>query len=619
MLTSPMQKHRVMKNTIYLLFGVWSIFFMIGGSLGSAYADISSHPRLLLKKGEEKDIQTMIDKYPNMNAVHQYIIDYCDKVLNEPPLQRIVEGKRLLAISRVAFQRSYFLSYAYRMTGKKQYAARAEKELLAISSFVDWNPAHFLDVGEMTMAVAIGYDWLYDYLSESTLKQLRTAILEKGFKPAGEKKYNGFYRRNNNWNQVCNAGLVLGALAIYEDAQEESQLIIDRAVASVPLAMKSYEPDGAYQEGFGYWGYGTAFEVIMLAALESALGTDFGLSNNLSFMRSPYFMQFMTAPSGWCYNFCDSGRKISLNDGMYWFAAKLKDPSLLWYEYSYLTDLKRYGGSGTDRLLPNILLFSKDIDMDKIEKPKGNFWFSRGAKPLFIYRSGWERKDDTYLGIVGGSPSIPHGHMDAGSFIYEKSGVRWAIDLGLQSYYSLERVGVDLWNSSQEGQRWNVFRLGNTGHSTLTINHKHHLVSGNPQITKTYQTSSCKGAEVDLTSLFDKSISRAVRTVTLDGKNDLTVCDNIITSDSIAEIMWIMVTSADSKILDKNRIELTEDGRKMILTVDAPLDVEMKIWSNKPVSDFDQDNPGTMRVGFETTAPAKSELVLKVNLTEVEL
>ena len=30
--------------------------------------------------------------------------------------------------------------------------------MLAIAQFADWNPSHFLDVAEMTMGMAIGYD-----------------------------------------------------------------------------------------------------------------------------------------------------------------------------------------------------------------------------------------------------------------------------------------------------------------------------------------------------------------------------------------------------------------------------------------------------------------------------
>ena len=139
--------------------------------------------------------------------------------------------------------------------------------------------------------------------------------------------------------------MVLAALAIYEEEKEKSDYIIDKAVKTVPLAMESYSPDGIYPEGFSYWGYGTGFQVTMLAAMESALGTDFGLSDNYGFLKSPYFMLYMTAPSGWCYNFCDSGRKIDLNQAMYWFASKNKDTSLLWYECYYLKRLNKYTGN----------------------------------------------------------------------------------------------------------------------------------------------------------------------------------------------------------------------------------------------------------------------------------
>lgn len=594
-----------MKRIIYLLLAV------LVSSTAIAEKHIENHPRLLLKSNEEQLVRKLILQDSSMNSVHQFIMDYANETLSLPAVERVKTGKRLLAVSRLALQRIYFLSYAYRMTNDIKYAERAEKELLAVCDFSDWNPSHYLDVGEMTMAVAIGYDWLFDYLKESTRNKIREAIVKKAFDTA---EIGGFYSRVNNWNQVCNAGLVFGALAIYEDEKEKADYIIKKAVETVPLAMDSYLPDGAYPEGFSYWGYGTGFEVTMLAAMESALGTDFGLSEHSGFIRSPYFMLYMTAPSGWCYNFCDSGKKISLNQGMFWFAAKANDPSLVWYEYSYLNRLKSY--TGDDRLLPNILIFSKNMNFNDMKVPKGNFWFSRGVKPLFIYKGGWERNDDTYLGLVGGSASIPHGHMDAGSFIYEKKGVRWCIDLGLQSYYTLEKEGVDLWNKSQDGQRWNVFRLGNTAHSTITINGEKHLVDGNVPIIETYQTKKLKGAKLDMSSLYGNNIKQVLRTVNLDENDDLFISDYIETNEKSAEVMWVMVTSADAKILDSGKIQLTEDGKTMLMSVDSPVNSELKIWDNKPVHYYDHDNPGTLRVGFIAKLPSNSKNKFIVSLKE---
>lgn len=253
-----------------------------------------------------------------------------------------------------------------------------------------------------------------------------------------------------------------------------------------PKAMVGYGPDGGYPEGFGYWGYGTSFQVMLIAALESAFGTDNGLSQAPGFMESARFMQYMTAPSGDCFCFSDSPVEAECNMMMFWFAGKEKDLSLLWIERQYLDrpDMP----FAEDRLLPSLMVFCSQLDLNRIGKPKKNFWFSRGDTPVFIYRGGWDSKEDTYLGVKGGSPSTSHAHMDAGSFIFERDGVRWAMDLGMQSYITLESKGVDLWNMSQNGQRWEVFRLSNIAHNTLTINGERHLVESNAPITRTFES-----------------------------------------------------------------------------------------------------------------------------------
>jgi Heparinase II/III-like protein len=580
-------------------------------ALNTVSEKITAHPRLLLKQGEEQKINTLIQTNPSMLIVHQAIINDADKILLKSPSERVLKGKRLLDVSNEALKRIYFLSYAFRMTGDDKYAQRAEKELIAVCDFENWNPSHFLDVAGMTMGVAIGYDWLFDKLSESTREKIRKAIIEKAFTPAGNEKYTSFYKASNNWNQVCNAGLVLGALAIYDEEPEISKGIIEKSVKSIPLAMQSYGPDGAYPEGYSYWGYGTGFQVTMMTALESALGTDYKLSEDKGFMNTPYYMLMMLAPSGLCYNFGDSGSKPPFQPAMFWFSAKLNDTSILFHEQKTLAKLAKGDIGG---LLPNILIFSKDIELKEAKTPEIQFYSTKGNKPLFIYRSGWNDKNDAYLGVVGGRANASHGHMDAGSFVYEKNGVRWSLDLGLQSYSSLESKGVALWNNKQDGQRWDVFRIGPKGHSTLTINGERHLVAGEAKITKTFKTKDCKGAELDLSPVFANSVRQVIRKVSLDAKNDLSIIDKIKTNDKDAKVAWQMVAPNDAKIVGPNQIELTKDGKKMLLTVTAPTAIEMKIETTISENSFDEENPGSLRVGFETNLPADttSELIIKL-------
>lgn len=76
------------------------------------YGKIAPHPRLLLPAGGEEAIRKAIAEYPPLATVHQRIMELCDRTLTEPPVERIKEGKRLLAISRIALKRIYYLSYA---------------------------------------------------------------------------------------------------------------------------------------------------------------------------------------------------------------------------------------------------------------------------------------------------------------------------------------------------------------------------------------------------------------------------------------------------------------------------------------------------------------------------
>jgi hypothetical protein len=577
---------------------------------------MAPHPRLLLPKGGEKAILQMISADTDMQRIHRRMLDACELMLDEQTVKRIKEGKRLLTVSRIALKRIFYLSYAFRMTGDKRYASRAEREMLAAANFTDWNPSHFLDVGEMVMALAIGYDWLYNDLSMQTRTTVREAIVEKGFEAAKNTKNAWFYTSSNNWNSVCNSGLLYGALALYDEIPDVSKDIVSKCINTNPTALSAYAPDGAYPEGFGYWGYGTSFQVLLSAALESALGTDSGLSQAPGFLQSARFIQFMTTPSGGCFAFSDSPVKVECNLIMFWFAEKCRDLSLLYFERQYIRSPEvRFA---EDRLLPCLPIFASRLDLKGITAPREKYWFSRGATPVFIYRSGWEKPSDTWLGVKGGSPGTPHAHMDAGSFVYERDGVRWATDLGMQTYITLESKGVDLWNMSQHSQRWDVFRLGNMAHNTLTVNNERHLVKSFAPITQTFQSESKKGAEVNLSSVFAQSVDSLVRRVWLDGRDFLHVDDYIATGDTAAVVTWVMVTSADAAVTGPNTIVLVKDGKKMLLKATADSEVKMKIWSNEPPHDYDFKNPGTCRAGFELNVPARTETQIKVELIPIK-
>jgi hypothetical protein len=181
-----------------------------------------------------------------------------EKILKKPPVERVLVGPRMLSQSRLALDRVCTLATLYRLEGDARFARRAEQEMLAAAAFPDWNPRHFLDTAEMTNALGIGYDWLYDVLSPAARAAIRKAIVEKGLQPAMKvyERKSSWSRGTNNWNQVCNGGIAVGALAVADQEPALAGAILAHAAASIRRPIATLAPDGGWDEGPGYWNYG---------------------------------------------------------------------------------------------------------------------------------------------------------------------------------------------------------------------------------------------------------------------------------------------------------------------------------------------------------------------------
>ena len=291
---------------------------------------LPAHPRLLMKAGEEQVIRKALEtdgkKY--VRVVHDLILEYADSTLRLPCMERTDTDGHILARCREVEKRILCLSYAYRMTGDKKWLHRAEKEILNGCNYRDWDPAHWLDTAEMMIALAVGYDWLYHGLSPKTRH-----LVEKGMETADG---HAFYNVNHNWNQVCNCAMVMSSLAIYEKDPSRMDRYIRRSLESNPRAMQVYAPDGAYPEGNTYWGYRTSYQILMIEALRTALGTDYGIPQSEGFLKSGNYIKYLATPAGRCFSFYDSNISQICHLMTFWFSKETGDPSLCHLEKQML-------------------------------------------------------------------------------------------------------------------------------------------------------------------------------------------------------------------------------------------------------------------------------------------
>ncbi len=569
----------------------------------SAQVDLSrmvDHPRLLLPKGAEKKLLKQINSHASWKDIYTATLDEADRIITLPVSERIKIGMRLLDVSRENLRRIFILSFAYRMTGQDKYLVRAEQEMLKAASFSDWNPSHFLDVGEMTMALGIGYDWLYSALSETSRETIREAIIEKGIKPSYDTAYTWlFLDVDHNWNQVCNGGLVFGAIAVAESEPELAQKTIDLALDKVRLPMRNYAPDGAYPEGPGYWSYGTLFNVLLISGLESAFGTDYGLSQMPGFMETGAYEMQMISPLIMQFNYMDNSCDPKISSAPFWFYSKTQDPSTLSQQVVLLQrDTAR--NYLADRTLPAILIWGASAPIEQAVAPQETFWTGRGNTPVCVMRSKWEDPNARFVGVKMGSPSINHGHMDVGSFVFEADSIRWAIDLGAEDYNTAETRGVDLWEMDQESQRWDVFRYNNRSHNTLTFNDKLQRVDGSAQIIESDSSTARRFVKTDLTSIYAGQVEKVERTISLVNNDYLLIEDEVTAGSKYTRMRWTLMTRATPTILSDNMVELEQEGKKCYLKVESETPIVWRFEDTPTVNTFDTPNPGVTMVLFDT-------------------
>lgn len=510
-----------------------------------------SQPRLVLNRSTEQTLRQKLKTDPVTRNMYEAIRLNAGKVMEEPLLERIQTGKRLLSVSREMLYRMNMLGMVYRIDKNPKVLERINEELVAVCNFRDWNPSHFLDVAEMAMAVAIGLDWTAGDLPRSTIDLAQNALIEKGIRPGwpdNGKDPNWVYVRNN-WNQVCNGGMIAASIAIAEKDPELAAKTIRRALDGLPHSLVEYMPDGVYPEGSTYWEYGTSFSVTTVAMLESAFGKDFGHSDYPGFRESAVFRVLMNAPSGWYYNFADCGdrRSVQGDETLAWFATKTGNASFFEKE-RFLMPPDEMGK--LSRLAGAALVWIAQYE-EKGEEQIPTAWKGGGANPVVIFTGEKGNPHDYYFGGKGGRGTVNHGNMDGGSFVFELNGVRWVVDPGNQGYHQLEQTGFDLWSRCQECERWTLLTKNNFGHSTLTVNDQLHVVDGLATIVD-FKDGVIPEAIIDMTPTFRGQLKEAKRKFIKDSATSLVIEDYIETIDATELVTWQLMTTSD--------VELTENG-----------------------------------------------------------
>lgn len=530
-----------------------------------------------IKEDSEKGFSDEYEK-----AHYDYIIKNADALLNKDafPVSEYVldEEDSILPVSRECINRIVILSFSYNVTGEEKYALRALEELEAVCSFPDWCNSHFLATAEMALAVSIGYDWLYDYLTDEQKITLREKTWEYAINPALSKNYlkNWFTWSKNNWNSICYSGVGIAAMAFYEKDSYKAAEFLNMCYKNMPIAFDSFTPDGVYAEGPGYCQSGMNAIVYFLSSSFNLFGTDFGLTEIDGVKQLGFFPLYITGSAG-VFNFGDNKNRKCYSPALLWYADKYISPELAEYQKNDvpgvfspdLSENTERNGTGKDSVLSLLWLGENNNTDAKAQSiALSRLLRSDSGQDIAVLTSGFNDKNAVYAAIKGGYNYINHGDLDIGTFVFDSQGVRWAEELGPGSY---DAPGYFM--GLPFGGRWNNYCKRAEGQNTLVINpdstKEDQYALGKAEVISFEETADGGTVIINMTDAYKMNgVKSAVREFSLcDNKTALEITDTVECRRE-SEIYWFMHTKADISISeDKKSAVLTKDGKTMNVTL----------------------------------------------------
>jgi len=521
-------------------------------------------PRLIAPAYKWQALPSLIQSDPYLKGWNDTIFGNATDYFSLPPVVYFMDGDSgILDNSRDVKRRVKAFAYAYHMTNDTRWVDRTWVEIqnaagngtTTFGPSVDkWNTAHFLDTAEMTAAFGIAYDWLYSLWSDDQKSQMRYTMILYGLQPgvnAFTDLTTGWWTSNitGNWNCVCNSGLTLGALAILEDdttgvAQQILGLTPQNAVQNCAYATTD---DGTWTETANYWYFGTTGHAEMSSALITATGSDYGLlDTNTNFYKTGLYHMYAYGPTS-LFDYGDHGpNKYSATaNGLLLYGKHYNQPQYVLFQREQHDAADPWSMFWYDPSVSGAFWDGAPLD----------HFFDNGLDQWASMRSSWTDNGALHIAVKAGMNQNhqTHNDLDAGDFVLDALGTRWAGELGSSDYRSPYYFS----NDTQGSARWLYYRKMTEGQNTILINQANqnvlaapivkHDSSGTVQNSSTVvhipQDSTAFWTADLSTAYFGGTVERGVRL--LNARRQVLIQDEVTSQSSI---QWRMHTNATVNI-----------------------------------------------------------------------
>ena len=250
------------------------------------------------------------------------------------------------------------------------------------------------------------------------------------------------------------------------------------------------------------------------------------------------------------FNYSDSKASINLGPHLLWLADKFSRPEWAFFEFKYTKKPSVY------HLIYGLKWF---LSLPKPKYPALDAYFKGDQVDVMALRTSWTDPNAVYLGIKVGQNNAPHGNLDAGTFVLDALGERWAFDMGLD-YYGLPGY----FNFGPEGKRWEYYVNRAEGHNIFVFSTDHG--SDQNPLAKTNITMFKKNKKmarvvINLTQVYAPKATDASRGIVLyrNKINQILIQDEINPSIE-TNLYWFMHISANTKIENNGKSVILKSG-----------------------------------------------------------
>lgn len=592
--------------------------------LANTNNDLTTHPRLLANADDFATLRNEVQTDSYKSVWYADIQRRADDLLTQEPLTYVISNGRLLDVANTALTRMEILGMSWQITRNQKYANRLLQELDAISQFADWHPEHTLDAGTMAMAAAIGYDWGYDAMTAEQRTTLADRLYNVGLKTAHAAYYGTadfptwWTNTETNWGGVVNAGFMNLAIAITEKDPDYAMDIVANAKRGMEATIYRISPDGAWYEGPGYWSYLFQSLSYEMAGYESAFGETDDIVKFKGMDGFAQYQMYFSDPNGNVNNFHDSDEGPIGCFGMFYLAKQFNQPALMNYRASFIASQNQ---------TPTVYdLLWYDVNAAS-STDSGNLSLDRYYREteLVTMRQDWSSENALWVSAHGGSINTAHDHIDAGTFVMNLGGVRWAVDLAKEPYSYVP----DNQNPAIKAglNSYYFYRRKGEGHNVVVINPDSGLEMDQAYSAKVVKSEFGAGrsyAVIDLSGVYSKNVNSYLRGYLVsDGRSALTVRDEIDLKQANSELYWFMHTEGQVVVEDDHTAYILQDGKQLKLqfvTDAAESELSVMAAEKLPTSaQFEEsENVGVQKIALKLKASGKVNITVKMSLVGEE-